>query len=162
MNRCDVQFFVTSHGMNQQFVSEVVSDWKVIGFVGGSGIVFVSKTTNAKEDDSTRAENLVFLVTAGLNAAIGISVKHNLVVQNCLLIKLSVLLFLLISLRLEVNIMVSLPLLMTYLAFQVHCISITGGLISFIKVSINGFPWRSFWLKSQSVRFRNQNRVCPK
>ena len=81
MNRCDVQFFVTSHGMNQQFVSEVVSDWKVIGFVGGSGIVLVSKTTNAKEDDSTRAENLVFLVTVGLNAAIGISVKHNLVLR---------------------------------------------------------------------------------
>ena len=162
MNRCDVQFFFTYHGMNQQLVSEVVSDWKVIGFVGGSGIVFVSKTTNAKEDDSTRDENLVFLVTVGLNGAIGISVKHNLVVKNCLLIKLSVLLSLLISLRLEVNIMVSLSLLMTYLTFQVHCISITSGLISFIKVSINGTPWRSFWFKTQSVRFWNQNRVCPK
>ena len=144
MNQCDVQLFFTYLGINQQLVSEVVSDWKVIGFVGGTGIVFVLKTTNAKEDVSTRAEKLVFLVTVGLNAAIVISVKHNLVVKNCLLIKLSVLLFLLISLRLEVNILVSLPLLMTYLAFQVHCISITSGLISFIKVSINGFPWRIF------------------
>ena len=144
MNQYDVQLFFTYHGINQQLVSEVVSDWKVIGFVGGTGIVFVLKTTNAKEDVSTRAEKLVFLVTVGLNAAIVISVKHNLVVKNCLLIKLSVLLFLLISLRLEVNIMDSLTLLMTYLAFQVHCISITSGLISFIKVSINGFPWRIF------------------
>ena len=144
MNQCDVQLFFTYHGMNQQLVSEVVSDWKVIGSVGGTGIVFVLKTTNAKADDSTRAEKLVFLGTVGLNAAIGISVKHNLVVKNCLLKKLSVLPFLLISMRLEVNIMVSLPLLMTYLAFQVHCISLTSGLISFIKVSINGFPWRVF------------------
>ena len=44
--------------MNQQLVSEACVDWKVIGFVGGTGIVFVLKTTNAKEDDSTRAENL--------------------------------------------------------------------------------------------------------
>ena len=56
----------------------------------------------------------------------------------------------------------SLPLIMTYLAFQDHCISITSGLISYIKVSINGFPWRIFWLKTQSVRFWKQNRVCPK
>ena len=144
MNQCDVQLFFTYLGMNQQLVSEVVSDWKVIGFIGGTGIVFVLKTTNAKEDDSTRAEKLVFSGTVGLNAAIGISVKHNLVVKNCLVIKLSVLLLLLISLQLEVNILVSLPLIMTYLAFQVHCISITSGLISFIKVSINGFPWRIF------------------
>ena len=45
--------------MNQQLVSEAFSDWKVIGFVGGTGIVFVLKTTNAKEDDSTGAKDLV-------------------------------------------------------------------------------------------------------
>ena len=161
MNQCDVQLFFTYHDMNQQLVSEAVVDWKVIGFVGRTGIVFVLKTTNAKEDDSTRAENLFCLVTVGLNPAIGISVKQNWVVKNCLLVKLSVLIFLLISLRLEVNILVSLPLSMTYLAFHFHCISIISGLISFIKVSINGFPWRIFWLKTQSVRFWNQNRVCP-
>ena len=82
MNQCDVQLFFTYHGINQQLVSEVVSDRKVIGFVGGTGIVFVLKTTNAKEDVSTRAEKLVFLVTVGLNAAIVISVKHNLVVKK--------------------------------------------------------------------------------
>ena len=59
MSQCDVQFCFTYHDMNQQLVSEAVVDWNVIGFVGGTGIVFVLKTTNAKEDDSTRAEKLV-------------------------------------------------------------------------------------------------------
>ena len=66
-----IGFVFIYYRINEQFVCEAFSERKVIGFTRGTGIVIVSNTTNAKDNESKREQNLVSSVTVGLNAAIG-------------------------------------------------------------------------------------------
>ena len=92
--------FFMHQGVNQQFHSEAIPDWKVIGCVRETGIVFILNTTNAKKKELTGVEIFCLAKNVGLNAAIGLSGNKHIVPGSCSFVKLSVLLLLLQSLRL--------------------------------------------------------------
>ena len=141
--------FFFHQGINQHFHCGAFSHWKVIVFVHGNGIVFVLNCTKAKDNKTTRAYIFFFAVTVGLITAIGMSVNKQAVLESCCFVKLSVLLFLLESVRLEVKKNCCFAFNNDLPRFSSSSISETIGLILSIEVSNNGFFAVIFWFQEK-------------